>query len=255
MQPHARQAVGPARKVAEPLLHQRHDLWVQFHGVHGPRAQRQRLQDVGSAARAQDQHFGMLQQMVGQGRGQKVQIGQRLPAAVEAVDGGQAVAIGEQGQLRRRFGAGQQAQARRVAEGHAGTLDHRHHAQRAGGLGHHPRAGDLQGLGQFLVGRGLQRGPGRGQCENDDRRQGETGHDPARTVAPDRHRAGGQTRHRDPAQGGFRSQRQQQRDAAQTARRRASDVGGVQARNMGGKAGEAQADGGRGAEKGTINRA
>ena len=249
MQPHARQAVGPARKGAKPLLRQRHDLRVQFHGVHGLRPQRQRLQDVGSAARAQNQDFGTLQQMIGQGRGQKVQIGQWLPAAIEAVDGGQAVAIGEQRQLRRRFGAGQQAQARRVAERHAGTLDHRHHAQRAGSLGHHPRARDLQGLGQFLVGRGLQRGPGRGQGENDNRRQGEAGHASAQTAAPDRHRAGGQARCRDQAQGDFRPQRQQQRDAAQTARRCTGDVGGIQARDVGGKAGEAQADGRGGAEK------
>ena len=160
MQPHPRQAVGTAGKGTELILHQRHHLRVQLHGVHRPGAKGQRLEHVGPAARPQDQHPGLPQQMIGQGRGQEIQVGLIFPVAIEAVDGGHAVPIGEEGYLGRRFGLGQQTEAWRMAEGHPGTLDRRDHPQGAGNLGDHPRATDLQSLGQFLVGRGLEEGPG-----------------------------------------------------------------------------------------------
>ncbi len=75
-------------------------------------------------------------------------------------------------------------------------------------------------------------------------------YDPAPTAPPGGQRPGGQTRHGDPPQSGLGAQRQQQANAAQAARRRAGDVGCVQARDVGGEAAETQADGGGGAEEG-----
>ena len=67
---------------------------------------------------------------------------------------------------------------------------------------------------------------------------------------PGRQGPGEQTQHRGPAQGARGRHHQQQTDAAQTTGRGAQDIRGVEAGDVVGEAGEAQANGGGGAEEG-----
>ena len=67
---------------------------------------------------------------------------------------------------------------------------------------------------------------------------------------PGRQGPGDQAQQRGPAQGARGGHQQQQKDAAQATSRRPQNIRGVKARDLVGEAGEAQANGGGGAEEG-----
>ena len=127
---HAGLAVGTPGEGGEAVLHQCQHLRIQFHRVHRARLVIKRLQHVLPAAGPQHQYARPLQQVVGQRGGEEIEIGQGFPAAVEAGDRAGAVAIAEYRQLRRRFLAGRQAEARRLAQRDAAIFHHGEHAQR-----------------------------------------------------------------------------------------------------------------------------
>jgi hypothetical protein len=125
-----------------------------------------------AAARAQHQHLGPLQQVVGQRRRGVVEVAHRLRVAVVGGDRAQGVAVGEHAELRRRLDRVVQAEAGRVAEGDGRALDHREQAERAGallddaGVRHRQRDAQALELGH------AQGRPRRGQPQGDADRRG-----------------------------------------------------------------------------------
>ena len=113
---HAGCAVRRPGELREPPLHQIDDLRIELDRVDAARVVVERLQHVGAGARAEHQHPRPREQMVRQGGGELVEIGERLAPAVVARQARQAVAVGEHRELRRGFHRRGEAQARRVPE-------------------------------------------------------------------------------------------------------------------------------------------
>ena len=87
----------------EVPLHQSRDLGVELHRVDPAHPVALRLKHVGTAAGSQDQDPPGGLEMVGQGGGQLVQIGQRRRIAAVAGDDRHGVAVGENSDLIRRY--------------------------------------------------------------------------------------------------------------------------------------------------------
>src|SRR5438270_3179735 len=99
MDPHARARVKMARESGKALGDEPHELWVELDRVDRLRIVQQGEQDVGSAAGAEDQNVGLLQEMIGQRRRRGIEIVERLAPAVEGGDRGESVAVGKDAEL------------------------------------------------------------------------------------------------------------------------------------------------------------
>ena len=92
---------GAPGEFRELPLHELDDLRIELDGVDRACAVVDRLQHVGAGAGAEHQHPRPLEQMERQGGRQLVEIGERLAPAVVARQRAQAVAVGEDRELRR----------------------------------------------------------------------------------------------------------------------------------------------------------
>ena len=137
--------IDAARIVSELAPHQLDDLRVQLHRIDLPGAVIVRLQHVGPGTRPEHQHARLAQQVIRQRGGRLAEMRQALAAAVEARQRAHAFTIDEDAQLRRQLGRCVEAQAGRMAQRRARTLDHADQAERAEALRHDPRLRECAG--------------------------------------------------------------------------------------------------------------
>ena len=157
--PHARALIKMAGKRGKALGDEPDELRVELDRVDGRRAVQEREQDIRSAAGAEDQNVGLLQEMIRQRRRGEIEIVERLAPAVKGGDRGEPVAVCEDAKLGRWLCRVVKAQPWRMAERNGGTAHHRQQSERARVLGEHLCARDEERLAEPLVFGQVQRRP------------------------------------------------------------------------------------------------